>query len=276
MKRIKLAVCAAALMAMMGFSSCLNGDVNTTQQLSLILKAETDYLGIETYFVDAYGIKYKPVSTTLINKESDFAVVPMQFDTSTFNAQTSSYDITLLGEPSFLKGLRINGEASTVPDPQTLTAALNLVDDGYTRGTVWGKNEYLILPIIFPINKDVDLSDQTELKNELSKHHFNITFDPEKMLSEDGDSLKLKLTYTVDGVDDAEEYAKTYTQTVADTRYSYMYASLNPVYGILDEDQQKKVKWIRMEFEDSKNDKPTVKPEEKNIVARSYRLYQEQ
>jgi predicted RND superfamily exporter protein len=42
MKRIKLAVCAAALMAMMGFSSCLNGDVNTTQQLSLILKAETD------------------------------------------------------------------------------------------------------------------------------------------------------------------------------------------------------------------------------------------
>lgn len=265
MKTMKFFVMASALAAMVGFSSCLNGETDTTVQGAPILKVEYSFMG-GIYFTDISGVKYIP-NKEILSAEGKFAYVPMQYDYSLYNQQENSYDITLLGNLSYLRTISVY--PTELPQGQT-TATLNVVDDGYNVGLVWGvDNEYLLLPLSYTLHKDVDRNDEDEMNKELQKHNFIVYTIPGKEFSENGDSLKLYLRYTIKGVDLSEEdaakkYAEEYTSKYAD----YRYLQLNiPSTG--------NPKWIRLEFEKSSNyNSATIAPDEKAREVRSYQLYQ--
>lgn len=265
MKTMKFFMLASAFASMIGFSSCLNGETNTTIQGAPILKVESSFMG-GTYFTDISGVKYIP-NKEILSAEGKFAYVPMQYDYSLYNQQENSYDITLLGDLSYLRTVTAN--YIEIPQEQT-TATLDVVDDGYNAGLVWGaNNEYLLLPLSYTLHKDVDRNDEDEMNEELRKHNFIIYTIPGKEFSENGDSLKLYLRYTIQGVDLSEEnaakkYSEEYTSKYADYRYLQLNipGSGNP-------------KWIRLEFEKSNNyNGATIAPNEKTREVRSYQLYQ--
>ena len=56
MKTMKFFMLASAFASMIGFSSCLNGETNTTIQGAPILKVESSFMG-GTYFTDISGVK---------------------------------------------------------------------------------------------------------------------------------------------------------------------------------------------------------------------------
>lgn len=264
MKKMKWAALLAAVMTTVGFTSCLDGENSTTAQGAPILKVESGYMGMDTYFIDQAGVKYRPEKMIVPDASRVFAQVPLQYDTSLYNEQDNSFNITLLGEPLYLTGYHV----ASVPDGEEKknTVTFTIIDDGYNgRGAVWDKkNEYLLLPVSYPIPYDVNTKDK--LVEELRKHHLSFYTVEGKELSEDK-VLQLYARYTIDGVTEDKELEFQQKYNAANAEWCYLTIRNIP--------KLKDAKKIKVIYEKSTSlNRPAVNLENKEEAYVEFQLFE--
>ncbi len=265
MKKMKWAALLAAVMTTVGFTSCLDGENSTTAQGAPILKVESGYMGVDTYFVDQAGVKYRPEKMIVPDvKGREFAQVPLQYDTSLYNEQDNSFNITMLGDPLYLTKYDVR----TQSEEQKLsnTVSFNIIDDMHNgKGAVWDKkNQYLLLPISYPIPNDVNTKDK--LTEELKKHHLHFYTKEGKELSKDKELL-LYASYTIDGIEENKE--DEFQQKYGGANAEWCYLDIRNISQI------KEAKKIKVIYDKTKLfNRPAVKPENKEEAYVEYQLFE--
>lgn len=250
---MKLAVAVAAFAASLGFTSCLDGsDVGGTGTLTYPLRVETDWMTGQTIFKDAADIKYVPTTlVTVSGVQSDLAMVSFSYDYETFTAQGERKDITVLATPEYLPKGTMTDEV--VPEAGTVSVStLNA-----QSSMIWGYNDYLILNPMFYVHKST--TDETA-DVEFAKHKFTIYYDKETKA--EGDVMKLKLRYQIDGVT-TDEQLKDYTMS---SPYYYVYFDLESAINAYRNVNGSYPKRLEVEYESAwSSSSPTMDPSKKNV-----------
>ncbi len=270
MKKQKLAVIFAALLTMVGFSSCLNSEDDGISEYYGYLEVNS---GWGVTFSTPDGLEFVPNKTIATTPSSRLAFVYCQYNDVDLTAETKKLPVTLLRDPVYLKDL---GYAeSTLPD---VTSTVSLYSLGENGGGIWGYNKYLVLTPAYFLKKSTT---NENLSTELVNHHLNVYYVPE----EDNvttKTLKLYLRYQLTGIDDSsteegaeasEAWANDYTLKYSDA----VYVSLSSLLAQYENAHGEKPEKLEVDYEYNNNSytvptKDTNKKRTKTVV---YNLYKE-
>ena len=192
MKKQKLAVVFAALLTMVGFSSCLNSEDDGIREWGGYFEVNNTYGSVN--FVDPTGIQLVP-NKTIIDAPASSALAYINYqykdDDMAQIEQTKKLPVTLLQDPVYLK--RLDCLTTTLPEE---TKTVSIYSLGERDALVWGNNKYLILAPTILLKKGTT---SENLSTELLNHRLTLYY-----LSAEGDedanTLKLYLRYEISGI----------------------------------------------------------------------------
>lgn len=265
MKKQKLAVVFAALLTMVGFSSCLKDDGISRSVGYFEVNSE---LGSVT-FSDVLGLKLVPNQVITTSSNSKLAYIYYQYNDADYTADTKNLPITLLENPVFLTDL--GSISSMLPDENETVSLYSLGDGG-----VWGYNKYLILAPAIYLKKGTT---SENLSTELANHSLRLYY----LSSEDDEAaktLKLYLRYEISGIggsstdeaDETESWASDYN--IQYTNVSYV--NLQPVismYKSTHSGSEPEKVTVEYEYNNSASSIPTIAKKQTKTV--TYSLYTE-
>ena len=187
MKKQKLAVVFAALLTMVGFSSCLNSEDDGIREWGGYFEVNNTYGSVN--FVDPTGIQLVP-NKTIIDAPASSALAYINYqykdDDMAQIEQTKKLPVTLLQDPVYLK--RLDCLTTTLPEETKTVSVYSL---GERDALVWGNNKYLILAPTILLKKGTT---SENLSTELLNHRLTLYY-----LSAEGDedaNIKASLTDT--------------------------------------------------------------------------------
>ena len=232
MKKQKLAVVFAALLTMVGFSSCLNSEDDGITEIGDYAEVSTSTFG-NTSFNSMYGWVCVPDKSLTTMPESELAQIFYRYEDADLQSIMSgtstskNLPVTLLQDPIYLK--RLDCSTTTLPEE---TKTVSIYSLGERDALVWGNNKYLILaPTIFLKKGTTSENLSTELLNHrLTLYYLSAEGD------EDANTLKLYLRYEISGIgessteetDDKESWASDYN--IQYTNVSYV--NLQPIISM--------------------------------------------
>lgn len=271
MKKQKLAVVFAALLTMVGFSSCLNSEDDGISEYYGYLEVNSGWGNVT--FSTPDGLQFVPNKTVTTTASSKLAFVYCQYNDVDLTAETKKLPVTLLRDPVYLKDL---GYAeSTLPD---VTSTVSLYSLGENGGGIWGYNKYLVLTPAYFLKKGTT---DENLSTELVNHNLKVYYVP----AEDNvttKTLKLYLRYQLTGIDDSstEEGAETSEAWANDYTVKYsdaVYVSLSSLLAQYENAHGEKPEKLEVDYEYNNNSytvptKDTNKKRTKTVV---YNLYKE-
>lgn len=219
MKKQKLAVVFAALLTMVGFSSCLNSEDDGIREWGGYFEVNNTYGSVN--FVDPTGIQLMP-NKTIIDAPASSALAYINYqykdDDMAQIEQTKKLPVTLLQDPIYLK--RLDCSTTTLPEE---TKTVSIYSLGERDALVWGNNKYLILAPTILLKKGTT---SENLSTELLNHRLTLYY-----LSAEGDedanTLKLYLRYEISGIggsstdeaDETESWASDYNIQYTNVSY---------------------------------------------------------
>ena len=276
MKKQKLAVVFAALLTMVGFSSCLNSEDDGITEIGDYAEVSTSTFG-STSFNSMYGWVCVPDKSLTTMPESELAQIFYRYEDADLQSIMSgtstskNLPVTLLQDPIYLK--RLDCSTTTLPE-ETKTVSIYSLGERYAL--VWGNNKYLILaPTIFLKKGTTSENLSTELLNHrLTLYYLSAEGD------EDANTLKLYLRYEISGIgessteetDDKESWASDYN-----IRYpNVSYVNLQPIISMYKSthsgsDPEKVT--VEYEYNNSASSIPTIAKKQTKTV--TYSLYTE-
>ena len=276
MKKQKLAVVFAALLTMVGFSSCLNSEDDGITEIPDYAEVNMSSFG-SVSFNSMYGWVCVPDKSLTTTPESQLAYIAYRYEDADLQSITSgtsdskNLSVTLLQDPVYLK--RLDCSTTTLPEE---TKTVSIYSLGERDALVWGNNKYLILrPTIF-LKKGTT---SENLSTELANHSLRLYY----LSSEDDEAaktLKLYLRYEISGIggsstdeaDDKESWASDYT--IQYPRLSYV--NLQPIISMYKSthsgsDPEKVT--VEYEYNNSASSIPTIAKKQTKTV--TYSLYTE-
>ena len=270
MKKQKLAVIFAALLTMVGFSSCLNSEDDGISEYYGYLEVNS---GWGVTFSTPDGLEFVPNKTITTTPSSRLAFVYCQYNDVDLTAETKKLPVTLLRDPVYLKDL---GYAeSTLPD---VTSTVSLYSLGENGGGIWGYNKYLVLTPAYFLKKGTT---DENLSTELVNHNLKVYYVP----AEDNvttKTLKLYLRYQLTGMDDSstEEGAETSEAWANDYTVKYsdaVYVSLSSLLAQYENAHGEKPEKLEVDYEYNNNSYtvPTKNNNKKRTKTVVYDLYKE-
>lgn len=219
MKKQKLAVVFAALLTMVGFSSCLNSEDDGIREWGGYFEVNNTYGSVN--FVDPTGIQLVP-NKTIIDAPASSALAYINYQYKDEDMaqieQTKKLPVTLLQDPIYLK--RLDCSTTTLPEE---TKTVSIYSLGERDALVWGNNKYLILAPTILLKKGTT---SENLSTELLNHRLTLYY-----LSAEGDedanTLKLYLRYEISGIggsstdeaDETESWASDYNIQYTNVSY---------------------------------------------------------
>ena len=274
MKKQKLAVVFAALLTMVGFSSCLNSEDDGITEIGDYAEVSTSTFG-STSFNSMYGWVCVPDKSLTTVPESELAQIYYRYEDadlqSIMNGTSTSKNlsVTLLQDPVYLK--RLDCSVTSLPEA---TKTISIYPLGERDALVWGNNKYLILgPTIF-LKKGTT---SENLSTELANHRLSLYY----LSSEDDETaktLKLYLRYEIAGVEgttteetgDKENWASDYSTLY--TRISYV--NLQPIISMYKSAHNgNEPEKVAVEYEYTNSSIPTIANKQTKTV--TYNLYTE-
>lgn len=221
MKKQKLAVVFAALLTMVGFSSCLNSEDDGITKIVDYAEVSTSTYGS---FNSMYGWVCVPDGALTTAPESDLAYIAYQYEDADLQSIMSgtstskNLPVTLLQDPVYLK--RLDCLPTAVPEA---TRTVSIYSLGEKDALVWGENKYLILAPAISLKKGTT---SENLSTELANHRLSLYY----LSSEDDETaktLKLYLRYEISGIggstteetDDKESWASDYNIQYTNVSY---------------------------------------------------------
>lgn len=223
MKKQKLAVVFAALLTMVGFSSCLNSEDDGITKIVDYAEVSTSTFG-STSFNSMYGWVCVPDKSLTTAPESQMAYIAYQYEDADLQSIMSgtstskNLPVTLLQDPVYLK--RLDCLPTAVPET---TKTVSIYSLGEKDALVWGENKYLILAPAISLKKGTT---SENLSTELANHRLSLYY----LSSEDDETaktLKLYLRYEISGIggstteetDDNESWASDYNIQYTNVSY---------------------------------------------------------
>lgn len=223
MKKQKLAVVFAALLTMVGFSSCLNSEDDGITKIVDYAEVSTSTFG-STSFNSMYGWVCVPDKSLTTAPESQMAYIAYQYEDADLQSIMSgtstskNLPVTLLQDPVYLK--RLDCLPTAVPET---TKTVSIYSLGEKDALVWGENKYLILAPAISLKKGTT---SENLSTELANHRLSLYY----LSSEDDETaktLKLYLRYEISGIegstteetDDKESWASDYNIQYTNVSY---------------------------------------------------------
>lgn len=219
MKKQKLAVVFAALLTMVGVSSCLNSEDDGIREWGGYFEVNNTYGSVN--FVDPTGIQLVP-NKTIIDAPASSALAYINYQYKDEDMaqieQTKKLPVTLLQDPIYLK--RLDCSTTTLPEE---TKTVSIYSLGERDALVWGNNKYLILAPTILLKKGTT---SENLSTELLNHRLTLYY-----LSAEGDedanTLKLYLRYEISGIggsstdeaDETESWASDYNIQYTNVSY---------------------------------------------------------
>lgn len=275
MKKQKLAVVFAALLTLVGFSSCLNSEDDGVRTVYDYVEVNTSSFG-GLSFTSMYGWVCVPNKTVTSSPESKLAYIAYQYNNTDMQALTSTstnLPVTLLSDPVYLKDLGY--PSSTLP---LTTETVSVYSFGEKAGLVWGKNKYLILAPTYLLKTGTTTSN---LNTELANHHLSVYYVPEED-DVDAKTLTLHLRYKITGVgyssaeensDANESWAANYSTEYRYTDYSYINLEylLSQYKGVHGSDPEK----IAVEYECSNKSTALPTVANKRVETVTFSLYKD-
>lgn len=276
MKKQKLAVVFAALLTMVGFSSCLNSEDDGITEIVDYAEVSTSSFG-SVSFNSMYGWVCVPDKSLTTTPGSQLAYIAYRYEDADLQSITSgtsdskNLSVTLLQDPVYLK--RLDCSTTTLPEE---TKTVSIYSLGERDALVWGNNKYLILaPTIFLKKGTTSENLSTELLNHrLTLYYLSAEGD------EDANTLKLYLRYEISGIgessteetDDKESWASDYN--IQYTNVSYV--NLQPIISMYKSthsgsDPEKVT--VEYEYNNSASSIPTIAKKQTKTV--TYSLYTE-
>lgn len=270
MKKQKLAVVFAALLTMVGFSSCLNSEDDGIREWGGYFEVNNTYGSVN--FVDPTGIQLVP-NKTIIDAPASSALAYINYqykdDDMAQIEQTKKLPVTLLQDPVYLK--RLDCLTTTLPEE---TKTVSIYSLGERDALVWGNNKYLILAPTILLKKGTT---SENLSTELLNHRLTLYY-----LSAEGDedanTLKLYLRYEISGIggssteetDDKESWASDYN-----VRYTNVsHVNLQPIismYKSTHSGEEPEKVTVEYESNNSALSVPTIAKKQTKTV--TYNLY---
>lgn len=271
MKKQKWAVFFAALLTMVGFSSCLNSEDDGISEYYGYLEVNSGWGSVT--FSTPDGLQFVPNKSITTTTNSKLAFVYCQYNDVDLTAETEKLPVTLLRDPVYLNDL---GYAeSTLPD---VTSTVSLYSLGENGGGIWGYNKYLVLTPAYLLKKSTT---SENLSSELVNHHLNVYYVPEED-NVTAKTLKLYLRYQITGIDDSsteegtgtsETWASDYTVKYSDAVYVSLSALLAQ-YEALHESKPEKLE-VEYEYNSNSYAVPTKDTNKKRTKTVVYDLYKE-
>ena len=218
MKKQKLAVVFAALLTLVGFSSCLNSEDDGIRQYYGNMEVNPGFTYVT--FSTPDGVEFVPSKSVTSSSNSKLAFIYCQYNANDLTTDSKKLSVTLLSDPVYLKSLDYTG-GSVLP-AETSTVSLSSL--GESDGGIWGFNKYLILMPSYKVKKGTT---QENLSSELTNHQLSVYYVPEND-DTNTNTLKLYLRYQIAGVgtssteenvDDTESWASDYTIQYSDAVY---------------------------------------------------------
>lgn len=187
MKKQKLAVAFAALLTMVGFSSCLNGDNDPTVSPQELMRVNG---GTGFYsFTSAYGYTVTPLNMSDLSNLSlqSYAIVQYSYDSSVLEWNedkkvTVNNVVSIKDDFTFPKA----------PEADAGNAPLYTISSSMAQPMYFDKYN-LFIPVTYYYKNS---SDSDDLKAELNSHSFALYYDPNDAESTDG-KLLLHLRHKV-------------------------------------------------------------------------------
>lgn len=183
MKQMKfLLVALMAVVMGLSVTSCMNGDDNTIVQRTDFVRVVQDF---PVYFKNMAGDKLVP--TSVITTSETMALIYYQYDRATVAENANSVTITLLAEPSYIK----EGYATTSPYLTANAPVMTLEPStayGAVKGGFFDKNT-ILLPVAYKIKM---YEKEEDMKAELNRHTFELSYDSETGFKDGVLTLRLK------------------------------------------------------------------------------------
>lgn len=268
MKKQKLAVVFAALLTMVGFSSCLKDD--GIREWGGYFEVNNTYGSVN--FVDPTGIQLVP-NKTIIDAPASSALACINYqykdDDMAQIEQTKKLPVTLLQDPVYLK--RLDCSTTTLPEE---TKTVSIYPLGERDALVWGNNKYLILAPAISLKKGTT---SENLSTELANHRLTLYY----LSSEDdetAETLKLYLRYEIAGVggstteetDDKESWASDYNIQYTNVSYVNLQSIISMYKAAHGGSEPEKVA-VEYEYNNSGSTIPTIAKKQTKTV--TYNLY---
>lgn len=270
MKKQKLAVIFAALLTMVGFSSCLNSEDDGISEYYGYLEVNSGWGNVT--FSTPDGLEFVPNRSITTTSSSKLAFVYCQYNDVDLTAETEKLPVTLLNDPVYLNDL---GSAESILPDETSTVSLYSL--GENGGGVWGYNKYLVLTPVYLLKKGTT---DENLSTELVNHHLNVYYVPEKD-NVNTNTLKLYLRYQITGIENSstdetgasETWASDYTVKYSDA----VYVSLSSLLAQYENAHGEKPEKLEVEYEFNNNSLsvPTMDTNKKQAKTVVYELYKE-
>lgn len=270
MKKQKLAVISAALLTMVGFSSCLNSEDDGISEYYGYLEVNSGWGNVT--FSTPDGLEFVPNRSITTTSSSKLAFVYCQYNDVDLTAETEKLPVTLLNDPVYLNDL---GSAESILPDETSTVSLYSL--GENGGGVWGYNKYLVLTPVYLLKKGTT---DENLSTELVNHHLNVYYVPEKD-NVNTNTLKLYLRYQITGIENSstdetgasETWASDYTVKYSDA----VYVSLSSLLAQYENAHGEKPEKLEVEYEFNNNSLsvPTMDTNKKQAKTVVYELYKE-
>lgn len=175
MKQVKFILVALMAVVMgMSVTSCLKGEENNTVQGSLFVKVNA--FDFPPSFVDAAGGKWIPTNVTVdASKHMSMALISFQYDRTTVEANATSINVTLLGEPYYFDKSVVEPR-----EPEVGNAPMYTLEPGSYYGTIKGgffDKNILILPLAYWYKKYDNTTEKEKYEAEMKAHSFNMYCD---------------------------------------------------------------------------------------------------
>lgn len=271
MKKQKLAVIFAALLTMVGFSSCLNSEDDGVSDYYGYLEVNSGWGSVT--FSTPDGLEFVPNKSITTTTNSKLALVSCRYNDVDLTAETKKLPVTLLYDPVYLTDLGSVG--STLPEEASTVSLYSLGENG---GGVWGYNKYLVLTPAYLLKKGTTTEN---LSSELVNHRLNVYFVPEEDKT-NTKTLKLFLRYqittvgnssTEEGADASEAWASDYNVKYSDAVYVSL-TSLLAQYEAVHGEKPEKVE-VEYEYNSNSYSVPTMDTDKKRTKTVVYNLYKE-
>ena len=186
MRKKNFVVLFAALLAVLGFSSCLNDD-NGNRETVMLLKSSQTYAGAGFEFKDVSGCRYVPTAPINPTEYTKFAYVHFNYNQDDVHQGMQAINIELLDEPLFVhEGYYVPAVKEEAMKHNTL---LSLRSAGIWKDKF---DECLFLELACKVKKGT--TTQT-IKAEEQNHTFTLYLDPAK--SDYKEDLNLVMVYEV-------------------------------------------------------------------------------
>lgn len=187
MKKQKLAVSFAALLTVVGFSSCLNGENDPTVSPQEIMKVN-GFGGYYT-FTSAYGYKVTPVNMSDLSDVTlnSYAIVQYSYDSSLVEWNADK-DVTVTN----VVNIKDDTAMPKAPDADSGNAPVYAISSSMVQPTYFDRYN-LFVPVSYFYKSS---SDKDELQSELNSHTFVLYYDSNESEGTDG-TLLLRLRHKV-------------------------------------------------------------------------------